>query len=66
MRRPTQDDRIHLAYVRGCTTAREVSQKTGISLLTCSKFTDLLVKDELLRKVGERGKVGVYKVGRER
>ena len=62
----TQEERIHLAYVRGCQTAREVSDETGIPLPTCCKFTSLLVKDELLRKVGERGKVGVYKVGRKR
>jgi len=66
MSRPTQDERIHMAYVRGCTTAREVSDETGIPLPTCCKFTSLLVKEQLLRRVGARGRVGIYTVGRER
>ena len=66
MSKSTQDERIHLAYVRGCQTAAEVAEKTGIARETVCKYTRALVKEQLLRRVGARGRVGIYTVGRER
>ena len=59
MMKLTHEERIHLAYVRGCQTTAEVAEKTGIARETVCKYTRALVKDGYMRKVAlEGGRAG--------
>lgn len=65
--KPTQGERVHLAYLRGCQTTAEVAKETGIDRGTVYKHTGALVKEGYMRKVAlEGGAVGYERNVRER